>query len=926
MDSNKTTTKSRRKAQDTKTKSNATKTTKKTNNQGKGKKILINILILLVFFIIVAYISATIIFNSLKANTLEITDNNFWQNQSTALVYNSSGDQIGKLSERDVKWIELCRDAKEGEELTEDNTLFLCEDSQVAKVSPYYIEGLVATEDQGYMDHNGVNFKGMIRVTLAALINQDVSAGGGSSITMQLAKLLYLQPVSMYDGAGEKLSWTRNEQSINAYDIGYENKIQYKLSQMALALKIEDKYSKTEIMENYVNTMWFGDGGYGIYNASDYYYGVTPDKLTIAQSATLAGMTQRPVDWNPYTNPEDTTVRRNTVINRLEAEGYITAEEAKEAKGLDIQADLVDHSNDDKAEAKRLKYYNDINLYVLDELEGLLGENADINTGGMKIHTTVDDQLQKATIDTLDTENGLIGTYILEGTQTGTAMIDVENGGILALGNGFDGESPYAYSYNELRNPGSTAKPLTAYAPAIDYLGWSTLHTLNDKTTYYTGTNTEVGNYSGKFIGNVSMMKALSMSLNTTAVQAFQEVVDEIGIEEMTSWFERVGLYDWEIGRTEDNPQVYESYTLGAFGSTPVEMASAFATFANGGIYNEPHIIEYIEFDEQSPYYDVYGSKWYPEYDSHKAMEPSTAYLITKMLNPDNDGAFTKTADVSDLDNAIKTGTSNWGPNNFGIPASYARDRWTIGYTPDIATAVWYGYQYEYERDGYMFYEQPEQPLYIWHALMSNTITTDDPKLSDGEFVMPDNVYTKVVNGVTHYFVEGGEGEQDLNIAPSAPSMQVSLAESNKVGVSWNETSGASEYNVLVNGEVVETTSKTSVTLSYDQLFDVSCSSSYDIGVQSVSSSGVTSGVSSYSISNDESNCDDSKEEEEAAKAEEEEAAKKAEEEEAAKKAEEEEAAKAEEEAAKAEEEAAKKAEEEAKKAEEEEAAKTEEE
>ncbi|WOO88789.1 transglycosylase domain-containing protein [Mollicutes bacterium LVI A0078] len=912
MDSNKTTTKSRRKAQDTKAKSNATKTNKATtnkkatNSQDKWKKVLINTLILLVFFIVVAYISATVIFNSLKANTLEITDNNFWQNQSTALVYNSSGDQIGKLSERDVKWTELCRDAKEGEELTEDNTLFLCEDGQVAKVSPYYIEGLVATEDQGFMDHNGVNFKGMIRVTLAALVNQDASAGGGSSITMQLAKLLYLQPVSMYDGPGEKLSWTRNDQSISSYAISEENPIQYKLSQMALALKIEDKYTKTEIMENYVNTMWFGAGGYGINNAAEYYYGVSPAELTIAQSATLAGMTQRPVDWNPYTNPEDTTTRRNTVISRLEAEGYITSEEAEEAKALDIQADLVDHSNDDEAEESRLKYYNDINLYVLDELEGLLGENADINTGGMKIHTTVDDQLQKATIDTLDTENGLIGWPILEGTQTGTAMIDVENGGILALGNGFDGESPYAYSYNELRNPGSTAKPLTAYAPAIEYLGWSTLHTLNDKTTYYSGTTTEVGNYSGKHIGNVSMMKALSMSLNTTAVQAFQEVVDEIGIEEMTSWFERVGLYDWEIGRTEENPQVYESYTLGAFGSTPVEMASAFATFANGGVYNEPHIIEYIEFDEQSPYYDVYGSKWYPEYDSHKAMEPSTAYLITKMLNPDNEGAFTGSADVPELDNAIKTGTSNWGDNNFGIPASYARDRWTIGYTPDIATAVWYGYQYEYERDGYMFYEQPEQPLYIWHALMSNTITTDDPTLSDGEFVMPDNVYTKVVNGVTHYFVEGEEGEEDLNIAPSAPQMNVSLSEANKVSVSWSETSGASEYNVLVNDTVVDTTSGTSSTLTYDQLFEVACSSSYTIGVQSVSSSGVTSGVSSYSISNDTSNCDDSKEKEEeeaAKKAEEEEAAKKAEEEEAAKKAEEEEAAKkAEEEKAAAEE------------------------
>ncbi len=847
-------------------KSNSTKTSqKKTKKKKNWGKILLNCLILIGFFIVVAFISATLIFNGLKANTIEITDNNFWQNQSTALVYDSNGDQIGKLSERDVKWTELCRDAEEGEELTEQNTLFLCEDGQVAKVSPYYIEGLIATEDQGYMDHNGVNFKGMIRVTLSALVNGgDTSAGGGSSITMQLAKLLYLQPVSMYDADGNKLSWTRGDTTVTTYDIDYEDSIKYKLSQMALALKIEENYSKTEIMENYVNTMWFGSGGYGIYNASKYYYDVEPADLTIAQAATLAGMTQRPVDWDPYTNPEGTTERRNLVIRRMEAEGYITTEEAEEAIATDISADLVDHSDDDKAEAKRLKYYNDINLYVLNELEELLGENADLNTGGMKIHTTVDPQLQKATVNALDTEEN--GIYILDGTQAGTAMIDVDTGGILALGNGFDGQTDYAYAWNEYHQPGSSAKPLTAYSPAIEYLGWSTSHILNDKTTYYTGTDTEVNNYEKNHIGNVTMMEALSKSLNTTAVQAFQEVVDEIGIDGMTDWFLNVGLKDWQTAE-DAGDNVYESYTLGAFNSTPLEMASAYATFANGGTYNEPHIIEYIEFDEQSPYYEVYGSKWYPEYESHKAMEPSTAYLITKMLNPDNEGAFTQNADVPELDVAIKTGTTNWPANDFGITEGSARDRWTVGYSPDVATAVWYAYDTEHQKDGYEFYEQPEQPLYIWNSLMSETIDLDNKKLMDGEFEMPDNVYSEEINGVTHYFVEDGEEASDVNVAPSAPYINVSLSEANKVNVYWDEVSGAKEYNVLVNGQVVDTTSGTESTITYDQLFDIGCESSYDIGLQSVSESGKESGVNSFAISNDTSNCsssssDDSSDEE----------------------------------------------------------------
>ncbi len=841
-------------------------TNKDSNKKGGGNKFLkflLNLAILIIFFIVIAYVSAIVILNGLKANTIEVTDNNFWQNQSTALVYNAEGDQIGRLSERDVKWVDLCRERKDSDpEADVTNTLEMCGDNTIAKVSPYYVDALIATEDQGYMEHNGVNFKGLFRVTLSALVNGDTSAGGGSSITMQLAKLLYLQPVSMYDADGNKVSWTRNDQAISSYDINYENGIKYKLAQMALALKIEDNYKKDEIMENYVNTMWFGEGGYGIYNAADYYYGVTPNKLSISQAATLAGMTQRPVDWNPYTNPEDTTTRRNTVINRMLAEGYITQAEADEAKAVDISSDLVDHSDDEKETNERIKYYNDVNLYVLDELESLLGESADLATGGMKIHTTIDDELQKNTIDVLDTDNGLIGMSILEGTQTGTAMIDVDTGGILAIGNGFDGESPYAYAYNELRNPGSTAKPLTAYAPAIEYLQWSTAHILNDETTYYSGTSTEVNNYSKSHQGNVTMMKALATSLNTTAVQAFQQVVDEIGIDEMTDWFERIGLENWKIGReSEDDPQVYESYTLGAFGSTPVEMASAFATFANGGTYNEPHIIDYIEFDEQSPYYDIYGSKWYPEYDSHEAMSEETAYEITMMLNPDNDGAFTSNADVSDLDMAIKTGTSNWGANNFGIPESYARDRWTIGYSPDIATAVWYGFQYEYEQDGYMFYEQPEQPLYIFKALMSATTDLSNDDLTDGEFEMPDDIVTHVVNGITHYYIEGSPEDTGVNTAPSAPYVNVSIS-SGTISIDWDDVDGASSYNVIVNGEVVDTVTKSKAELSYDDLFDTGCSSSYAVGAQSVGGSGLTSGTSTYTLSNDTSNCSDSSDDE----------------------------------------------------------------
>ncbi len=828
---------------------------KKNKDQKKPNKplrIFKNIIILFFFFFILGLLFAFLIFNSLKANTIEITDNNFWQNQSTVLIYDANGDEIGRLSDRVVDWANVCVEPKKDEKITSQNTLEMCPEGTVAGVSPYYINALIATEDQNFLNHNGVNFKGMFRVTAAALVNGDTSAGGGSSITMQLAKLLYLSPIKMFDEESNALSWTRGDITVSDYNIAYENSIQYKLSQMALAMKIEDKFEKYEIMENYINTMYFGYGGYGIGNAAEYYYGVEPTELTIAQAATLAGMTQRPADFNPYVNPELTLERRNVVISRMFAEGYISEEEATEAKDAYIKADLVDHSGDSSKEQARFKYFNDINLYVLNELQELLGENVDLNTGNMNIYTTIDPQLQESTVDILDTSNNLIGYSILEGTQTGTAMIDVDTGGILALGNGFDGQTAKQYSWNETHQPGSTAKPLTAYSAAIEYLGWSTAHILNDTTTYYTN-GPEVNNYSRSHQGNVTLMSALAQSLNTTAVQSFKAVVDEIGIEGQTAWFKNLGLNIWQTA-ADSSENVYESYAIGAFDSTPLEMASAYATFANGGTYNEPHIINYIEFNDKSPYYDVYEDVWYPEYESHKAMEPSTAYLITKMLNPDVPGAFTSGADVPELDMAIKTGTSNWPSNPYGITPGAARDRWVVGYSPDVSLAVWYAYDTEHETQGYEFYSLPQQPIYIFRALMKTTVGLDNENLTDGEFEQPSNVVEKTVNGTRHYFIKDSDELKTLTTPPSAPKISVRIS-NNVVTISWDKVSGATSYNVVVNGKTVETTSETKAKITYDELFELSCSSKYVVGVQSVGSNGLTSGVSSYTITNDVSNC-----------------------------------------------------------------------
>ncbi len=823
-----------------------------------------SLIILILFFMVIAFVGANVVLSSVKNNTVEITENNFWQSQSKSTIYDANGDEIGKLTLRDVDWTPVCGELDDDESRNDVPTLEMCDKGQKAMISPYYVNALIATEDQNFMDHGGVDYKGLVRVTLSALVNKNTSAGGASTITMQLAKLLYLGDAQVKDIEDEPVSWARGEYMFDSYNMGIFNPIKYKLSQMALASKIEDIYSKQQIMENYVNTMWFGSGGYGIKNAADYYYGVDPSELTIDQAATLAGMTQRPNDWNPYTNPEDTTTRRNTVINRMQSQGYITEKEAKEAKEVDIQSNLASHDQDEEEYATRMKYYSDVNDYVLEEVYDLLGTDVDLSTGGMKIYTTIDPQLQKDTIDILDTDNNLIGYPIIDGTQTGTAMIDVETGGILAFGNGFDDSSPYAYAWNENRQPGSTAKPITAYSAAIEYLDWSTAHELNDVTTYYSppNNNIEVKNYSGDHQGKLTMMSALAQSLNTTAVETFKELEDEIGKDGIKEWMINVGIR--KVFDADEH--VYESYALGSFGTTPIEMASAFATFANGGTYNEPHVIDHIVFDEQSPYYDIYGGEWYPEYESYQAMKPSTAYLITMMLNPDIDGAFTSEADIEALDLAIKTGTTNWDntASQYGIPIGYARDRWTVGYSPDVATAVWYGFQYEYEQQGYYFDEQPSQPLYIFKALMEQTVDPDNENLVDGEFKEPDNVVEKEINGQTHYFIKGSDEDESIdansstgNETLSSPSYSYTIS-SSSVGLTWSKTSGADSYNIIVNGKEVANTTKTSYNLSYEEIMSVGCEPSYQIAIQSANDSGAVSGTYPSTISIDTSTCRES--------------------------------------------------------------------
>ncbi len=781
---------------------------------------------LTIFFIIVIglMLIQTIFFITAQL-TIDITNNNFWQSKASILMYDREDEYIGTLTENNVQWVDLYTDVDGEKKLN---------------VSEYYLEALIATEDRSFTEHNGVNYKGIFRAVTGVLVNRDTSSGGGSSITMQLAKLLYLQPVDIY---------SENEEDgvVATYNIAYQDPIRYKLQQIVLAKKIEKMYSKEEILENYINTMYFGSGGWGIYNASDYFYGKEPKDLNIYESATLAGMTQRPTSWNPYTNPEDTKARRDVVINNLLSEKYITQAEAETAINTPIDKNLVDHSNDTDAEISNIAY-NSFFDAVNRELKQTLGEDFDYTTGGIKVYTTMDADLQSQTYEILKTEN-----YVdyPDDYQVGTVSMDPQTGEVLAIGNGLEGHESFGgtnYAFTEKRQSGSSIKPVLDYAPAIEYLDWSTFHQLSDEPISYSNGGEEIRNYEGSYKGPMSMQEALSSSRNTTALYTMQQVIASVGTGPLIQLMEDLNFDDELITNPSTGKSAFnEAYALGGgFNTSPLQMAGAYSVFANGGSYIQPHVISRIEFDDDNPYQEEYGKVYEIEYESKQIFEPSTAFMITQMLDPNLSTSIAGLANVPGMDLAIKTGTSTFGENGKGIPEDSARDRWVVGYSPNITTAVWSGYPENIESsENYISYHI-NVPEYVFKSIMSYANSLPDAYLHDDVFIsQPSNVVSVQVvpntwppvessSGETHYFIKDSADYNEVNksVPLSTPTVTAKISDDG-VDLKWNAIDGDNvSYNIYLDGELLTNTKETSYLLTYEALFSNKCKETYTVSVE----------------------------------------------------------------------------------------------
>ncbi|RBW69431.1 PBP1A family penicillin-binding protein [Bacillus taeanensis] len=516
-------------------------------------------------------------------------------------------------------------------------------------------DAFIATEDVRFYDHFGIDLK---RIGGAVLANfqEGFGAEGASTITQQVVKNSFLSP---------------------------EKSLSRKVQEAYLSLKLEQNYSKDQILEMYLNKIYFANRAYGVKTAAETYFqkSIEEDEITIAEAALLAGLPQRPSYYDPFKNPEAAEERRNTVISLMEKHGFITADQAAEAKAIPV-AEMVHQQTD---EQPAYEAFMDQLAVEIEQIDGVTQK--DLYEGGLKIYTTIDTDAQDYVETLLKTDTYI--SYPDDRFEAGVTLLDTQTGAIRAIGGGRNKDEESANRINFAipnpalpdsgRQPGSTIKPILDYGPAIEDFKWSTGEILKDQPLVVNGS--QIQNWDGKHRGTVTMRKALEWSYNVPAVNAFLEV----GEERAKEFADNLGIH---------LDTIYPSYAIGGFetGITPLELAGAYAAFGNEGVYNTPHTIRKIEFPD--------GRVINLEPEPTAAMSDYTAYMITDMLRTVVDSGTGTQANISGLDVAGKTGTTNL-PDNYSaaLQNSGVKDAWFAGYTTNYTAAIWTGYNKTTQED-----------------------------------------------------------------------------------------------------------------------------------------------------------------------------------------------------------------------------------
>ncbi|MDD2371849.1 MAG: PBP1A family penicillin-binding protein [Firmicutes bacterium] len=723
--------------------SSKTKPTAKKNNKYNGKKskkrTILKIFIgFLTFAIIMA--AGGIIYLSYLSKTLPSWDESAFDQSTTSKIYDMDDSVVSMKFQN------------------ENRTPI-----PYSQMSPDFIEAILATEDADFYNHNGFSIKGIIRSTFNNLITTG-RPGGASTITQQLARGVLLV----------------NEDTTS---VSYVRKIR----EILLAMQIEDRLTKEEILTNYVNTIPYGHGAYGVEAAAITYFDKSAKDLTLIEAALLAGLPQAPSNYDPFKYPEAALARRNIVLDRLVAVGYITKKEATELKKtpITLKAGVPNQAVNEEKELANYQYFID---YVTSEADEIISSKnlESIYNGGYKIYTTLDTNVQSA-METVYNNDSLFPQG-MGGSEPESAMVvvDQSTGAIRGMvgGRSYTVEMGFNRAVSAQRSPGSTFKPIVVYGPAFEkgVLSPSMIvkDTAEPKLLDGNGEVYDFKNYSGTYVGNVTVRTAVKNSINTVAVRVLNEITPRYGYD----FALRLGITNLSANE-KDNL----SMALGGLqnGVTPLEMARAFGVFGNNGVLVESNTIRRIE--------DSFGNLIYESKPkSTQAISPEVAYMVNSVLIDVVDSGTGTNAKLYKREIAGKTGTTDLVVNGVNKKDGNG-DLWFVGYTPQLSAAVWIGY----DKNSSTSYLQKSKygsgkAAYIWSQVMK-TALQGEPYLS---FTKPSGIIEMRVDPITGLPTTETTSKKDIFIKGLLP------------------TKASSTLNLPTEGKAVK--SGTSIKLTWEGL------------------------------------------------------------------------------------------------------------
>lgn len=497
----------------------------------------------------------------------------------------------------------------------------------VSELQPSTVYAFISAEDVRFFEHEGVDV-----IRIAGAIVADIKAGsyvqGASTISQQLIKLSHLTS---------------------------EKTISRKAEEAALAYEMERQYSKEDILEMYLNYVYFGGGYYGIEAAAEGYFGVHASDLTLDQSAMLAGILKSPSGYAPHINYAASINRRNNILRLMRDYGYITDDEKKQASAR--RPTILHDKNEEYS-----SYYTDA---VTKSAAALMGITVDeLIRGGYSIYSAMDSDIQHYCEEMF--KNGEL--FPAEDSEAAIVVLEPSTGMVVAMvgGRSYTGGISFNRATDIRRQPGSVIKPVIAYAPAFEYLNYTAADMILDEETTFA--DYTPSNYGNKYYGWVTVREAVTKSLNVPAVKTLSAV----GVYRAKDFAKRCGI---EFDDTDDSLAL----ALGGFtyGVSPLQIAGAYSCFASGGIYNTPTLIKKITDRNGLTVYEY-------RQDSRRVMSEANAYILTSMLKSVVTEGTGHRLNTLDIPIAGKTGTVGLANGN--------RDAWMAGYTPEYTAVVWQGY------------------------------------------------------------------------------------------------------------------------------------------------------------------------------------------------------------------------------------------